>query len=544
MAGPRETQVLISGGGLVGLSAAMFLARHGIPSLIVERLRETSQLPRAAFFHMRTLELFREAGIEAAVREQSEREFTPDGQVVAVESLTGRQIAAFIPSLNEGVAEVSPCRRLFLTQPGLEPILRRRAEEGGASMMTGHELVLAEQSDDRVRCTVKNVETGEEQRIDARYVLCAEGGHSRLREQLGIVMDGRGIFSRSLTIYFRADLSPYLTGRNLSIIYVVNPTLSGFFRLDKASRRGFFAVNVLGNAVTGRNIQEDASADMSEPRLIELVRIAAGVPDLAVEVEGAARWRCTADLARRYRDGRIFLAGDAAHLMPPTGGFGGNTGVHDAHNLAWKLALVLKGIADPALLDTYETERRPVGHFTVEQAYTRYVTRTAPYLGARDYQPVASDFAIELGYRYRSPAVAPDSDMVPETEKSGQSMAGPGFRAPHLWLETKDGPVSTIDLFGKGFVLLTTPAGHAWSDAARDAAAAFPGLEIRACVIGSAELGDPRNDFERAYGVGRSGAVLIRPDGFMAWRSQAPAGATAAQDLHAALARSLMRKAA
>jgi hypothetical protein len=389
---------------------------------------------------------------------------------------------------------------------------------------------------------VKNVETGEEQRIGARYVVCAEGGHSRLREQLGIAMDGRGIFSRSLTIYFRADLSPYLEGRNFSIIYVVNPTFSGFFRLDKSSRRGFLAINVLGNAITGSNIEEDASTDTSEGRLIELVRIAAGAPDLAVEIEGAARWRCTAELAQRYRDGRIFLAGDAAHLMPPTGGFGGNTGVHDAHNLAWKLALVLKGVAHPALLDTYEMERRPVGHFTVEQAYTRYVTRTAPYLGAKDYQPVANDFAIELGYRYRSPAVSMESGTAAEHEDAGKSLGKPGFRAPHVWFETKSGSISTIDLFGSGFVLLTTSAGHAWPDAARQAANAFPGLALQTHIVGSAELGDMRNGFAAAYGIGESGATLVRPDGFVAWRTAEPAGADAAQALRAVLARLLMHQ--
>ena len=539
MKAERETQVLISGGGLVGLSTAMFLATHGIPSLVVERLRETSQLPRAAFFHMRTLELFREAGIEPAVRAQSDREFLPDGQVVAVESLKGRQLAAFIANLNEGVADVSPCRRLFLTQPGLEPILRRRAEDGGASVMMGHELSGVVQQDDGVVATVKNVETGEEQRIAAQYLICAEGGHSRLREQLGIAMDGRGIFSRSLTIYFRADLSPYLTGRNLSIIYVVNPTLSGFFRLDKNSQRGFFAVNVLGNALTGENIETDASVDVSEQRLVELVRIAAGVPDLAVEVEGAARWRCTADLAQRYRDGRIFLAGDAAHLMPPTGGFGGNTGVHDAHNLAWKLAMVLKGMAGPALLDTYETERRPVGHFTVEQAYTRYVTRTAPYLGAKDYQPVANDFAIELGYQYHSPAIAGDDDAQ-DHQDPRQSHGSPGFRAPHLWLESKNGPISTLDLFGKGFVLLAAPAGQAWADAAASITKDFPGL--RAYIVGSSDLGDPKNEFAAAYGIGEGSASLIRPDGFVAWRATTSPGADAAGQLREVLTRLLMRE--
>jgi 2-polyprenyl-6-methoxyphenol hydroxylase-like FAD-dependent oxidoreductase len=335
---------------------------------VVERLAETSKLPRAAFFHMRTLELFRDAGIEAAVREQSEREFTPDGAVVAVESLAGRQIAAFIPSLNEGVEALSPCRRLFVSQPGLEPILRRRTEEAGARVLAGYDVADVKHHVDGVIATVKNLASGEERTVEARFLVCAEGGRSRLREQLGIAMDGRGVFSNSVTIYFKADLARYLEGRNLSLIYVVNPVLSGFFRLAKSGRRGFLAVNIVGDPVADPQGAANAAADISQSRLVALVRAAAGDPDLAVEIEGAARWRCTADLARRYRDGRIFLAGDAAHLMPPTGGFGGNTGVHDAHNLAWKMALVLKGLAGPNLLDTYQAERRPAGRFTVEQA--------------------------------------------------------------------------------------------------------------------------------------------------------------------------------
>src|SRR5215510_10186762 len=136
-----DVPVLIAGGGLVGLSAAMFLAQHGVPSLAIERLRGGSQLPRAAFFHMRTIEMFRSAGIKAEVREQSAKEFTPEGAIVLMDTLSGKQLAAFIPSLNEGVDALSPCRRLFVTQPGLEPILRRRAEQAGAKVLDGHEVV-------------------------------------------------------------------------------------------------------------------------------------------------------------------------------------------------------------------------------------------------------------------------------------------------------------------------------------------------------------------------------------------------------------------
>ena len=201
--------------------------------------------------------------------------------------------------------------------------------------------------------------------------------------------------------------------------------------------------------------------------------------------------------------------------MPPTGGFGGNTGIHDAHNLAWKLALVLKGMAGPKLLATYEAERKPASKFTVEQAYSRYVTRTAPYLGAKDYQPVAPDFNIELGYLYNSTAVVSDTNDGKSHDDPRATSGRPGSRAPHLWLEKR---MSSIDLFGKGFVLLAGPQGEAWCDAARAVARKFENLPLEAYCVGSAELHDPDGGFVDAYGLSASGAVLVRPDGFIAWR--------------------------
>jgi hypothetical protein len=227
--------------------------------------------------------------------------------------------------------------------------------------------------------------------------------------------------------------------------------------------------------------------------------------------------------------------------MPPTGGFGGNTGVHDAHNLAWKLALVLKGVAGDALLDTYNMERQPVGHFTVEQAYTRYVTRTAQYLGATDYQPVAHDFDIELGYLYRSPAVLTEAGSPDGHEDPRQSFGRPGSRAPHLWLERKGARISTIDVFGRGFVLLAGPDGAEWLRAAREASTAIPGLPLECHMIGAGELRDPDHAFPRAFGISAAGASLIRPDGFVAWRSPAAAPQDAPQQLRSVLQKLLAR---
>ena len=218
-----------------------------------------------------------------------------------------------------------------------------------------------------------------------------------------------------------------------------------------------------------------------------------------MKIDGVARWRATSDVARKFRDGRVFLAGDAAHLMPPNGGFGGNTGIHDAHNLAWKLALVLKGLAGPALLDTYEAERKPVGKFTVEQAYTRYVTRTAPYLGAKDFEPVANDFNIELGYLYCSPAICAENGEDKVHDDPRQTFGRPGSRAPHLWLERDGKPVSTIDMAGSAFVLLAGPEGEAWCGAARNAAARA-GVALAAHRIGG-ELRDPTGGSATAYGL-------------------------------------------
>jgi len=161
----REIPVLLAGGGLIGLSTAMFLAQHGIPSLAVERLRGGSPLPRAAFFHMRTLEMFRNAGIEPQVRAQSFKEFEPEGALVIMDTLSGRKLADIIPSLNEGVDALSPCRRLFVSQPGLEPILRRRAEAAGAEVLEGHEVVGVDQDADGVALTVQDTDSGRQRRL-------------------------------------------------------------------------------------------------------------------------------------------------------------------------------------------------------------------------------------------------------------------------------------------------------------------------------------------------------------------------------------------
>jgi hypothetical protein len=311
-----------------------------------------------------------------------------------------------------------------------------------------------------------------------------------------------------------------MVGRNVSVQYIVNPQLSGFFRLDKGQKSGFLCVNTVGD--TSKPEASNAAADISEPRLIQLVRAGVGVPDIPVKISGVARWRSVSDVARHYQRGRVFLAGDAAHVMPPNGGFGGNTGIHDAHNLAWKLAYVLNRTTGPDLLATYEAERRPVGKFTVEQAYSRYVTRSATYLGAKDYEPVAHDFDIEVGYLYHSPAILSEPGAIKLHELPSESFGRPGSRAPHLWIERDGRRISTLDLFDTNFTLLAAAEGEAWAEAART----MRNPAIDSYLFGR-DVQDPEHRFAELYGITSSGATLVRPDGFVAWRAKTPSAEAA-----------------
>jgi 2-polyprenyl-6-methoxyphenol hydroxylase-like FAD-dependent oxidoreductase len=524
-----EAPVLIAGGGLVGLSAATFLAQHGIRSVTIERLTASSPLPRAAFFHMRTLEMFRSVGIEDRVREQSAKDFVPEGTIIAVDTLSGRKLADIVPDLNAGVEALSPCRRLFLNQPSLEPILRERAREAGATVIQGAEITAVRQDANGVSVTVNDIASGALRELRGEYLIAADGAHSRVRDYLGIGYAGRGAFSNSLTIYFTADLSPWIGDTPVSLIYVNNPTLRGFFRLNRTAQAGFFAINIIGDPAVDPQAAANCAADVSERRLIEVIRVAVGRADLNVRIDGHSRWHATANVAERMQDKRIFIAGDAAHLMPPNGGFGGNTGVHDAHNLAWKLGLVIGGHASPKLLDTYASERKPVAQFTVEQAFSRFVARTAPWLASSQKpEPLVDDPHIELGYLYDSP-VGIHADPL-------TTRGVPGSRAPHVWLRRAGTQISTLDLTGH-YLLLAGRDGGCWVDAAPAAASGFRGLPLDAWCIGK-DVEDPQGHFLSAYGLSSSGAVLVRPDGYVAWRGVAAAPEAAAILQHA-LRRSL-----
>src|SRR6185312_35620 len=410
----ERVSVLVVGGSLVGLATALFLRLHGVDCLAVERHTGTAIHPRAGHFQLRTVEILRWAGLEDEVRRRSEEKYLLNGGINNVESLAGREIASYFPNLNAGVEEFSPTLRLFIDQDVLEPLLRERSRELGAQLRNRVECAALEQDDTGVTATLRDLDGGGATTVRADYVVAADGNRSPTRERLGIAMRGHGVLSNSVTIYFRSevDLAPLLEGRDQGVNYVTNPVLRGFFRLDRTGDRGFLVVNLVGDTARPEIVAAypsapwaNAAQTIDEQRALELVRAAIGVPEIPVVIEDIAKWQAVADSAERYREGRVFLAGDAAHTMPPNGGFGGNTGVQDAHNLAWKLAMVLKGEAGEALLDTYNAERHPLGALTCEQAYSRYVRRSAPYLGVDTVAPLVDEWRMEIGHKYHSSAI-------------------------------------------------------------------------------------------------------------------------------------------
>src|SRR5215204_754201 len=403
----ETTPVLIVGGGLTGLSTALFLSWHGVRPLLVERHPDLLIHPRARGFTQRTVELFRQVGLEPAIRAASYAG-GDDFRWVAVRAETLASEHEPVEEAEEGeeMRTLSPAPFGAIDQDKLEVILRGKAEELGAAIRFSSELVSFEQDHRGITAVLKDRRTGTEQSVRADYVVAADGWDSPIRAQLGIGLDGPGPFFYVVTALVDADLRPALRGRRVNIAYLQQPRPGTILMAhDEAGQRWVFG--------TGFSPQYGESlADFPEERVIDLIREAAGLPDVAVslrpQIPGTdlkmLGFAIGAQVARQYREGRVFLVGDAAHIVPPTGGLGATTGIQDAHNLAWKLAAAVKENVEPALLDTYHDERRPVGLLTMEQALARWGSRVGE--GADEASAALQDYAsIAFGYWYRSTAV-------------------------------------------------------------------------------------------------------------------------------------------
>jgi 2-polyprenyl-6-methoxyphenol hydroxylase-like FAD-dependent oxidoreductase len=531
---PSEYPVLIIGGSLVGLSVSMFLAMYGIKSLIIEKHRGTAIHPRAGYFQLRTLEMLRQAGIEQKVIKAAHALYDPNGGLNAVETLAGREIANYIPDINQGIQDLTPVRRLFMPQQVLEPIIKERAEELGSAFLYSHKVNNFFQDDQGVYLEAEHIDDGSKKTFRGKYLVACDGCRSPVRHQLSINMKGYPVMSQSITVYFKADCSKALRGRNLGVIYVNNEKVRGFFRLEKTGMGGFLVIFTVGdiNDSDARN----AAGNVTEQKAAQYVRDAVGDQTLDVQVEDIHKWEAVCHAAERFQEKKIFLAGDSAHVTTPTGGYGGNTGVQDAHNLAWKMAMVLKGTAGENLLESYNNERQPAAMQMIQQGYQRYVTRSDPDLGMEGVKKQIPDVHVEFN-RYRSNAVVFENDYEDDGKQDidpRKSFALPGTRAPHVELFINNKLGSILDLYGQKFVLVTSHHGKDWGKVVKKLESeldiefdfkviAPPGSEdvYVELPIHREKISSPFSlPFSEAYGISPNGAVLVRPDGYVAWKEK------------------------
>lgn len=528
-----STAVLVVGGGLVGLSAAVFLAWRGVPTVLVEKHPASSPHPRAVGYTPRTMELYRAVGLGPRIP-QRPRGGADRPRRIRVDSLAGAwheetlwtPDAAPTPSI-----EYSPCTNAGIAQDRLEPILRDRAVELGADIRMSTTLAGFEQDADGVSATLRDPE-GNTHTLRAAYLIAADGHRSPIREALGIGRAGKGYLRTMRSVLFRPAFDEALRAR-------LDDALEAGVRQFSIDAPDFQAM--CGTYGDGRWLllfEDDVERDAAT--LQALVRRAVGRAALDAEIIATGRWDIAGLIADRFASGRVFLAGDAAHMLPPNrGGYGANTGIADAHNLAWKLAAVVAGASAPALLDTYDAERRPVAWLRHDQIFAR--PEHAAYAGGAGDTPILDDDAIEFGQRYRSTAVFDADAVLPNDIAAGDDLppalrpdewAGrPGTRAPHLWV-TEGGVlgdvVSTLDLFQREWVLLAADAR--WG-AAGEVGEAL-GIALRCVVVGVDVQPSDVDAFRAAFGLGPGGASLIRPDGYVAWRATDlpadPAGALTA----------------
>ena len=484
-----KSEVIVVGGGLSGLTVAALLAHHGVRCIVIERHAATSIQYKFAGLSPRSMEIMRTLGLEEEIRAKR----TGDQQGGGI----GRAKTLADPNLQwndaawPDASPFGPCQPATCDQHVLEPILQARAVALGAEVRFGTEFLSLEQDAHGVRARVRSVATGAEEIVDAAFLIAADGAHGSIRRMLGIARHGAGSLQSWMNIIFDTDLPQTLGGRRFTACFVTN--INATFTPRSGGR---WLLSLQYSPEKGERPE-----DFDATRVRDLVRRGSGNPEARAELVDAHAWDAAAYVAEHFDAGRCFLLSDAAHLMPPTGAFGGNSGIHDAHNLAWKIAHVLRRGAHPKLLDSFDLERRPLIVATLGQALARlkrWFRDLAERIPETD-EPVP-DYDVVFGQRYRAGALLPEGGSNSAPFVAHMSLSGePGTRAPHLHIMHAGRRVSTLDLFDREFVLLATP-GSGWR-----ASASVQLVEIE-------DLG--------AFGVTALGAVLVRPDGIVAWRSK------------------------
>ena len=514
----EHVPVLIVGAGGAGLSLSLLLLQQGIQLLVVERRADISIYPRARNLTFRTLEVFRGLGLEAEVRAVT----TNASLTILKKTLSdsNEHILLDPTGLIENPEALSPDPVLqYCPQSRLEPVLLAAAKQRGGDVRYGTELVSFAQDEQGVTATLRQRASGSVSMVRSDYLIAADGAHSPIRETLGISSQGLGeLPEHFIFVYFRTPWQELIAGHEADAFVIRNADVFGMFVPSKADL-GLFAI-------TYRPEEGEAFGEWTAERCEDVIVKAIG-QEMPIEIVDIAHWQATERVADQFQQGRVFLVGDAAHTMPPYKGLGVNTAIGSAQNLAWKLAAVIRGQADPELLATYQAERHPVARFVAEQSLTGPAAGwLVERLKSEQFSEEKALFYPIVGYRYRSQAILGDvtAALSPnEVELLERPILSglPGTRVPHLWLERQGQRISTLDLLDGRFVLLTGKDGAPWCEAARAVAARLQ-IELVAYRIGSdADLLDLEYGWPERFGVSSDGAVLIRPDGFVAWRASA-----------------------
>lgn len=499
-----DTEVLIVGGGPVGLSMSIMLSLLDVDHVLIEKHPSTTYHPKARNLNTRTMEIVRTWGIDEEMAEVALPEAW-SSSIAYCKDLVKPEIGRMKTNGFVGLGErISPAIPHLSSQDVYEPIWRRRAESlAPESLKFGRELKSMRLHDRSVEVEIEVADQIEV--ISARYLVAADGANSFVRNTLEISMDGPSEIANFVNVYFSADLSS-LVGKRPAVLYFTSEPRGVFQPLD-GQKRWLCQITHLG---PGNGLEEYDVATC-----IEWVRKATQNSELEIEILSIGSWTMNATVADKYSERRCFLVGDAAHQLPPTGGFGANTGIQDAHNLAWKLSLVLKGSASESLLDTYEQERKPVAEFNAKQslANSKMVGRiTSLALQGESADEAISDsknygnFAgMELGYYYESKAVISDltdPPLVDDYVADYVATSRPGHRIPHHWLDLEKSK-STLDLTNSNLVVLVDEYEGRWE-------IEF-GKQIEFIVL--------EKNVSKAIGMPLGGCIILRPDGHVGWRS-------------------------
>lgn len=544
-----ETDVLVVGGGPTGLTAGILLSRLGLSALVIERRPGPQRAPAAHAINARSFEIWRQAGVDMDAVFALAADPRDAGAVHWVTRLGG-EVLGTLPyeRQDDDALEFTPTPLRNLSQHRLEPLLGRELEKAsGRGPSYSQRWESSVQHEGGVVSQVRDLAGDEVFEVRSRYVIAADGAGSPVRKSLGIACAGPDRLQAFVMIHFEANLRE-LVGANPGVLYwVSDPACTGTFVAHDLDREWVW--------MQPFDPDSERIEDYDDARCRAILAAAMTRADASLEIRTVASWVMTSQVAERYREGRIFLAGDSAHRFPPTGGLGLNTGVQDAHNLCWKIAAVARGEAGVTLLDSYEAERKPVAAYNAEQSLANAMrilevpmamgTAAAPDEARANFDSMLADPArraevaaaianqaehfdmlgLQLGYRYGGDAVVDDGradEAAANPVREFRPSSRPGSRLPHGWVERNGTRVSTLDLVAlDGFTLL------AGEDSPMAALPSTPSLRV---VAWGRDVRDPRGWWKSGAALGKDGALLVRPDQHVAarWTGAVPVSEAAA----------------